>query len=285
MTNARPDTLDRPAAGPVVAACDLDRTLIYSQAAARLGLGPGEEPPELECVEIYDGEPISFLTGTSAARIAELAARALLVPTTTRTREQYLRIALPGPVPGYAICANGGHILVDGRTDEDWHAGVCKRVAEESAPLAEVVAHLEAVTDPLWTRKLRVAEDLFTYLVLERDRVPAGLVEELTGWAAERGFGVSLQGRKLYFVPAALTKGAAVDEVRTRTGARTVLAAGDSLLDIELLLAADAGIRPAHGELADTDWTAPHVVATRSAGVRAGEEILAWLLDAAGAGA
>lgn len=266
----------------VVAACDLDRTLIYSRAAARLGLGPGEEPPALECVEIYEGEEISFLSTASARLIAALAEQALLVPTTTRTREQYGRIALPGPAPAYAICANGGHILVDGRTDEDWYAGVRKRLAEESAPLAEVVAHLEAVTHPSWTRKLRVAEDLFTYLVLERDRVPAGLVDELTAWAAERGFGVSLQGRKLYFVPVALTKGAAVDEVRRRTGARTVLAAGDSLLDIELLLAADAGIRPGHGELAETAWTAPHVVATRSAGVRAGEEILGWLLGRVG---
>ncbi|UGQ14075.1 HAD family hydrolase [Yinghuangia sp. ASG 101] len=283
MTNdRRQGATAHPDAGPVVAACDLDRTLIYSRDAARLGLGPGEEPPALECVEVYDGAPISFLTGASAARIATLAERALLVPTTTRTREQYGRIALPGPVPAYAICANGGHILVGGRTDEDWYAGVRKRLAEDSAPLAEVVAHLEAVSDPRWTHKLRVAEDLFAYLVLERALVPAGLVEELTGWAAERGFGVSLQGRKLYFVPVALTKGAAVDEVRRRTGARTVLAAGDSLLDIELLLAADAGIRPGHGELADTEWTAPHVVATRSAGVRAGEEILEWLLDRVG---
>ncbi|MDI2129210.1 HAD family hydrolase [Yinghuangia seranimata] len=264
--------------GRVVAACDLDRTLVYSRAAARLGLAEGERTPALECVEVHDGKSISFMTGHAVGLIAELGRRALLVPTTTRTRKQYRRIHLPGPAPAYAICANGGHLLVDGVTDEDWHAGVRKRLDEESAPLAEVVAHLEDVTDPEWTRKLRVAEDLFTYLVLERDRVPAGLVEELTGWAGERGYGVSLQGRKLYFVPEALTKGSAVDEVRRRSGADTVLAAGDSLLDIELLKAADAGIRPGHGELADTDWRAPHVVAIDEVGVRAGETILEWLL-------
>ncbi|NUU22553.1 MAG: HAD family hydrolase [Streptomycetaceae bacterium] len=277
-----PDTAGEPfRARPasVVAACDLDRTLIYSRAASRLGLPAGAEPPELECVEIYQDEQISFLTRGSARLLVELGARALLVPTTTRTREQYARIDLPGRSSAYAICANGGHLLVDGVADEDWNAGVRKRLAEQSAPLAEVVARLEAVTDPSWTRKLRIAEELFTYLVLERDRVPAGLIDELTGWAGERGWGVSLQGRKLYFVPDALTKGAAVDEVRRRTGAQTVLAAGDSLLDIELLRAADAGIRPAHGELADTAWTAPHVVETEHAGVRAGEEILTWLLD------
>ncbi|MCF2528488.1 HAD family hydrolase [Yinghuangia soli] len=289
MTKAKHDSTGdriRTGGGPVVAASDLDRTLIYSRAAARLGLGPGEETPELECVEIHDGKSISFLTRASARIIVELGARALLVPTTTRTRKQYRRITLPGRTPAYAICANGGHILVDGETDEDWNAGVRKRLAEESAPLTEVVAHLEAVTDPAWTRKLRVAEELFTYLVLEREKLPAGIVADLTGWAAERGWGVSLQGRKLYFVPEALTKGAAVDEVRRRTGAGLVLGAGDSLLDIDLLESADAGIRPAHGELADTGWTAPHVIETGHAGVRAGEEILAWMLarvDEAGA--
>ncbi|WP_436772935.1 HAD family hydrolase [Yinghuangia sp. YIM S09857] len=277
MTKARHDH-PQPTARTVVAACDLDRTLIYSKAAARLGLGPGEQPPDLECVEIHEGKPISFLSRASARTIVELGARAMLVPTTTRTRAQYERIELPGRTAEYAICANGGHLLVDGVTDEDWNAGVRKRLAEESAPLAEVVAHLEAVVAPEWVRKLRVAEELFTYLVLERELVPDGVVEELTGWARERGWGVSLQGRKLYFVPESLTKGAAVDEVRRRTGADTVLAAGDSLLDIELLRAADEGIRPAHGELAETGWTAPHVTVTRHAGVRAGEEILAWLL-------
>lgn len=279
LSGHTPGTGDVRATGPVVAACDLDRTLIYSRAASRLGLGPGEQPPDLECVEIHEGKAISFVSRGSARLMVELGARAQLVPTTTRTRKQYQRIALPGRSSAYAICANGGHLLVDGVTDEDWHAGVRKRLADESAPLAEVVSHLEAVAKPEWTRKHRVAEDLFTYLVLERAQVPAGVIDELTAWAADRGYGVSLQGRKLYFVPTALTKGAAVDEVRRRTGARTILAAGDSLLDIELLRAADLGIRPAHGELADVGWTAPHVVETKHAGVRAGEEILNWLLD------
>jgi hypothetical protein len=88
---------------------------------------------------------------------------------------------------------------------------------------------------------------------------------------------VSLQGRKVYAVPAGLTKSAAAAEVVARCGGGPLLAAGDSLLDADLLDAADAAIRPAHGELADSGFTRPHVVVTATTGVHAGEELLHWL--------
>lgn len=56
-------------------------------------------------------------------------------------------------------------------------------------------------------------------------------------------------------------------EVARRTGASEILAAGDSLLDADLLLAADRGWRPGHGELADSGWQAPHVTALEERGV------------------
>ncbi|MFI0487239.1 hypothetical protein [Actinomadura sp. 9N215] len=74
-------------------------------------------------------------------------------------------------------------------------------------------------------------------------------MDDLTAWCTERGWRTSLQGRKVYCLPAGLTKAAAAAEIARRTGASTTLAAGDSLLDIDLLEAADPSIRPAHGEL------------------------------------
>ncbi|CAM5371774.1 hypothetical protein GCM10010329_15450 [Streptomyces spiroverticillatus] len=258
---------------PVLVASDLDRTLIYSAAA--LGLrGPDNRAPRLLCVEIHEGKPLSYVTETAAGLLPELADRALFVPTTTRTRKQYRRIQLPVPTPEFAICTNGGHILVNGVSDPDWHERVTARLADECAPLAEIRAHLARTADPAWLLKDRVAEDLFAYLVVDRSLLPGGWLKELAGWAGERGWTVSLQGRKIYVVPAPLTKSAAVREVARRTGARLTLAAGDSLLDADLLSAADRGWRPGHGELADEGWTAPHVTALEEKGVAAGEEIL-----------
>lgn len=254
-------------------ASDLDRTLIYSAAAMDLTM-PDAEAPRLLCVEVYDHRPLSYVTETAAALLAGLPARALFVPATTRTREQYRRIHLPGPPPPFAVCANGGHLLVDGESDRDWQRTVAARLAAGSAPLDEVHAHLVRAADPAWLLRERTAEDLFAYLVVERALLPDGWIEELTAWADARGWSVSLQGRKVYAVPKPLTKSAAVTEIRRRTGATRLLAAGDSLLDADLLLAADHAWRPAHGELATTGFHAPHVTALPERGIAAGERIL-----------
>ncbi|MFC7220593.1 HAD family hydrolase [Streptomyces polyrhachis] len=239
---------------------------------------PDVRAPRLLCVEVHEGRPLSFLTETAAAHLAALAARSVFVPTTTRTRKQYRRIHLPGPPAPYAICANGGHLLVDGESDRDWQGAVARRLAEQCAPLAEVLAHLERTAHPDWTRKLRTAEELFAYVVTERALVPELWLKELSDWAGQRGWSLSAQGSKVYLVPRPLTKSAAVAEVVRRAGTEVVLTAGDSLLDADLLLAGDHGWRPGHGELADQGWTAPQVTALGERGVLAGELILAELL-------
>ncbi len=261
-------------------ATDLDRTLIYSNAALALTM-PDDQAPRLLCVEVHNGRPLSFVTERAGALIEELTAATDFVPVTTRTRDQYRRVHLPGPPPRYAICANGGHILVDGKTDHEWHNRVRGAVAAGCTPLPEVLDHLVRSADPGWLRKARVAEELFAYLVIERESLPEDWLKELQIWTAARGWTVSLQGRKVYAVPEPLTKSTALAEVVRRTGATEVLAAGDSLLDTDLLLAADKGWRPGHGELADFGWTAPHITALKTHGVAAGEVIVrrmsAWV--------
>lgn len=268
-------------------ASDLDRTLIYSNRALALDV-PDRLAPRLLSVEVHDGKALSFMTETAAELLVELVESAVFVPATTRTRAQYERVNLPGPTPGwipqYAICANGGHLLVNGVPDGDWQAEVQARLAAGSAPLDEVVEHLAITADPEWTHKRRVADNLFAYLVVERAELPAGWIEDLTGWCAERGWTVSLQGRKVYAVPGPLSKSGALAEVERRTGAATVLAAGDSLLDADLLLAAEHAWRPGHGELADTGWTAPGVTTLTEVGVAAGEEIVRQMLARVRAG-
>ncbi|WP_210586729.1 HAD family hydrolase [Streptomyces sp. GESEQ-35] len=264
---------------PVLVASDLDRTLIYSTGALALTM-PDPRAPRLLCVEVHESKPLSYMTETAAGLLTELGDAAVFVPTTTRTRKQYERINLPGPAPRYAICANGGHLLVDGVSDPDWYAQVTARLADECASLAEVREHLMETADPLWVRKHRIAEDLFAYLVVERELLPEDWVKELAVWAENRGWTVSLQGRKIYAVPKPLTKSAAMRELARRTGADLTLAAGDSLLDADLLLAADQGWRPGHGELADSGWSAPAITALPERGVLAGERILREFLGA-----
>lgn len=261
----------------VLVASDLDRTLIYSRKA--MALGRPDDPAV--CVEVHDGKEASFLTAAAAKLLTDVAEGAALVPVTTRIAEQYARVRLPGPPPRHAIAANGGLLLVDGVPDRAWGRQVARNLREH-APLAQVWDHVADVCSPEWTSKLRNAAGLFCYAVVQPARLPEGFVDDVTAWAAQRGWRTSLQCRKLYWVPASLTKGAAVAEVASRIGAGTVVAAGDSLLDIDLLLAADRGIHPRHGELFESGWSAPHVTRTAGAGLQAGEEIAAWFLTQIG---
>ena len=222
----------------VLCALDLDRTLIYSRHAAASYPHDGAS---LVPVERYQGADASFVTATAAAGLAALAADTVLVPTTTRTPAQYARVELPGGPFRWAVASNGGVLLENGSPDAGWSDRVAAALATVH-PADEVHAHASAACDAAFTRSLRRVDDLFAYAVLERALVPDGFLDAERAWAAARGWQVSLQGRKLYWVPLPLTKSAAVAEVARRAGTDVLLAAGDSLLDADLLEAADAGI-------------------------------------------
>jgi hydroxymethylpyrimidine pyrophosphatase-like HAD family hydrolase len=256
----------------VLCATDLDRTLIYSKGALE---AHGDTKRALVAVERHEQKDASWLTAAAAAAYPALHERALVVPVTTRTPEQWHRVRLPGPPSPYVITANGGVLLVNGKVDHSWDSTVAAQLAEV-APLSEIWAYASRVCRPEWTVKLRNARGLFCYAVLHRKRVPPAFVAEAAGWAGERGWLLSLQGRKLYWVPRSLTKSAAVAEVVRRTEADIVLAAGDSLLDADLLEAADRGVVARHGELVASGWRAPQVAVTAHNGVLAGQEIVDW---------
>jgi phosphoserine phosphatase len=278
-----PDThedapIDRGGPDRWLVACDLDQTLIYSRRAFRLP--PGEPEPALRVAEVYGGGPASFTTARAAGLVARLAGSAELAPVTTRTVEQYQRVDL-GIRPRFAVAANGGMLLVDGVPDPSWERTVRDRLAAAGRPLPEVAALAARWADPSWVRTMRVADGFFVYLVAhDRDRIP-----DLTDLEAELvldGWTLSVQGRKVYLVPAALTKQAALAEVAARVGAAAVAAAGDSLLDAGMLEAADVAVRPAHGELHDAQWHRAHVRVTSSAGLLGGEQVAETLLAVAG---
>ncbi|MBP2188347.1 HAD family hydrolase [Nocardia goodfellowii] len=255
--------------------------MIYSRNA----MSPGAEVPTV-CVEHLEGAPLSFMTTAAALRMQALTESAAVIPTTTRTIKQFQRIQLPGAPWRYAITSNGGNILVDGVPDTRWRTGIDAKVRAGGATLSEINAELRARVDDSWVSKFRVADDLFTYLVVQPREVPDGFLAEWDAWCQARGWSASQQGRKIYTMPRAVCKSIAVAEVRRRltesgelTEDATTLAAGDGALDAEMLRAADAAIRPRHGELEQLDWTSPNLTITRASGILAGEEIIDWLIQ------
>jgi hydroxymethylpyrimidine pyrophosphatase-like HAD family hydrolase len=262
-----------------VIAIDLDRTLIYSTAALGLTMPDALAPP-LMVAEVYQGRPLSFMTDRAARELRALAQAAVVVPTTTRSRVQFERVRLPGVRSVYAVTSNGAKLLINGVPDQDWAVNVRSALAG-SAPLETVKHYLDRHAVGPWVLKRRSAEHVFCYLVVDRAEVPGGFLQDLAGWAAQQGWRTSVQGRKVYCVPDRLTKSAAVAEIVRRVGTGGYLAAGDSLLDAELLDEASAGVRPGHGELAEIGWTRPHIEVTVATGVLAGEEVVLRLADLA----
>ncbi|GAA3335793.1 HAD family hydrolase [Curtobacterium albidum] len=253
---------------------DLDRTLVYS-AAALLLEGPDDQAPPLVVAEVYQGAPLSFMTRPAEDALAALAASATVVPVTTRTVAQYRRIRLPLPTDGWAVTTNGAVILHGGTPDADWAESLRSDIASSSAPLPEAEERFLGLLPTGALLRNHRAEELFVYAVVDRAALPDAALQDLVAALDLLGWVVSLQGRKLYAVPRAIRKERALAEVAARVGATTTVAAGDSLLDRDMLAWADVALRPAHGELHAVGWTAAHCTVTQAAGVRAGEEIVA----------
>lgn len=257
----------------LLAGCDLDRTLVYSAAALHLDVPDADAPP-LVVAEVYQGAPLSFTTRTAQRLLEALVQRVTFVPVTTRTQEQFRRIQLPSAAESWAVTTNGAVILHDGVPDSAWIGRLRAELDTESAALPDVERLFTTLLPSAAVLRTRIAESVFVYAIVDRAALPDADLAAFTRAVEALGWTVSLQGRKLYAVPVPIRKERALAEVAERTGVDRTVAAGDSLLDREMLLWADLGIRPRHGELEAAAWTAPTVVVTDARGVRAGEEVL-----------
>lgn len=261
-------------------ACDLDGTIIYPRRhlGSRRRKRNSRVTSEILCVEYHRRRPTSFVSRSSVSYLTALTKLAIFVPATTRTVEQYVRIRFPWPTPRYAVCANGAHLLINGVPDPSWAATMRGCVAVSAIPLPDMVARVRAMLSMSWPVTLKIADQMFLYLLSSASWSPEpNWVSQLRQETQDCGWTVFQSGRKTYLMPHVLTKSAAVTELRQRLGMPRLLAAGDSLLDRNMLLTADAGIYAAHGELAALGPAGKHLVQTAAHGLTAGTQIARWL--------
>jgi len=263
-----------------IVATDLDGTVLYSLRAM------GADPPaatDLLGIDIDGLRTYAYMTTLAADRWRRLTDAGVVVPATTRSVEQYLRLRLPGRPPRAAVVCNGARLLLDGETDPAWERSVRQTLATVAAPFAVVLRQATVWHTGRGFASLRTVEDFFVYLTATR-REPwlETFAHEADSWVAAHGWRASLQGHKLYLIPAALDKAAAVAELVTRLGGHRMVAGGDSRLDEQMLRAAHAAIRPAHGELHRAGFSVPHCRTTVARGAGAGDEILEWYAEQVG---
>jgi len=253
---------------------DFDGTLIFS--VAFLANWPTATP--LRDVELYQGRNISVMAEEVRRSLAQLSRQVTLVPTTTRTRAQLRRLDL-GFTARYEVCSSGAAILEHDERDAEWDATVRALVAAECMSYDEATASFGSWVGKSWMRQLRDAEGVFLIASVNSSALPQEEVEALTESLLVGNWRVVHQGSKVYALPRVITKSAAAAHLTRRLGLSSddVWAAGDSVLDWDMLAHAGRAWTSVDGELASTGRRAPHLNVTVAHGVDSSVEIVrAW---------
>ena len=210
---------------------DLDNTIIYSY---KHDIGN-----EKMNVELYKEREISFITKQTFELLKKVKEEFLVIPTSTRTIEQYERINLKIGTFKYALVCNGSVLLVDGKKDKDWYEESLRLAKPSNLEVKKALEYLE--NDKRRTFELRYIEDLFVFTKCYKAET---VVNELRKHLDKSLVNVFNNKEKVYVLPTLLSKGKAIERLKKYLKVEFIIAAGDSEFDISMVEAADVGLVP-----------------------------------------
>ncbi|QTA79161.1 Sucrose-phosphatase-like N-terminal domain-containing protein [Desulfonema limicola] len=259
----------------ILFASDLDRTLIYSQKMIK----KYGEKNDTYIAETKDGEPVTYITEKSINLLKQAAQTSMFVPVTTRTRTQYSRVfAIHEQIsPKYAVTENGGNIWVNEKPLAEWNELIKTRIKEECLAIQEIAKKFKDIQNNNWVKFFREIDGLFAYCVFYKKAAPLKELRLFQDYLQENKWKTVYHGRKIYFVPMCLTKKNAVKHIADKEDINQIVAAGDSVLDLDLADIADTFISPLHGQIYDSygeNNKYKDISYTDKQGIKAGEEIL-----------
>ena len=190
-------------------------------------------------VEIYKEREISFITKQTFELLKKVKEEFLIIPTSTRTIEQYERIDLKIGTFKYALVCNGSVLLVDGKKDKDWYKESLRLAKPSNLEVKKALEYLE--NDKRRIFELRHIEDLFVFTKCDEAET---VVNELREYLDKSLVSVFNNKEKVYVLPTLLSKGKAIERLRKYLKAEFIIAAGDSEFDISMVEAADVGLVP-----------------------------------------
>ncbi|MGP1597504.1 HAD hydrolase family protein [Peptoanaerobacter stomatis] len=215
---------------------DLDNTLIYSY---KKDIGENKKN-----VEIYNGRQISFITDKTYHLLKKLNQKLLIVPTTTRTEEQYKRIDLDIGQLKYALVCNGSILLIDGHEDEMWYNTSLSLIENSKNELEKSLTYLQ--NDNRRNFELRFIKNLFVFTKCENSQ---NVVNDLKNILDTSKVDVFNNKEKLYVIPKNLSKGNALLRFKQYLDSisdnkKIFISAGDSEFDISMFDKTDISIAP-----------------------------------------
>ncbi|RBW70992.1 helix-turn-helix domain-containing protein [Bacillus taeanensis] len=262
----------------MIFASDLDRTLIYSKKSMAL---PNDQSVKYRLVETLDGKEISYMSEEAISLLSDLNKELTFIPVTTRTIEQFKRIKIfqNEICPTFAVTTNGASILEDGKLDEEWQTKIIKDVTDNCLTSYDFLNEFQQIANDEWVLSNKMADNIFSYCILDEAKIPEKELHTFGEWGKSQGWTVSRQGRKLYFIPHPVNKGAALQYLKEKLNHPYTFAAGDSYLDYSLLLQAHRSFIPQHGQLMSQLIEESHIKPTIQKGILASEEMLQNVLD------
>lgn len=218
---------------------DLDNTLIFSYK--RLSA-------DNFCVEKTDCKNLSYMTNKGAELFEKMTKKVIFVPVTTRSLEQYNRIVFPnGYLPEYAIADNGANLLIKGIPDPEWHSSFREIIEDSMGEIKRAENFLKNCPNVYFDIRFVDGAFLFT-----KTHFPEDTARELISSTDPIKTSVFTNGDKLYVIPREINKMTALKKLRDMLCPNLVIAAGDSLFDMGMLLEADIAVIK-KGELSGMD--------------------------------
>ncbi len=207
---------------------DLDNTIIFSR----------KRMSDTDfCVEKKGEKNLSYMTMEGAEKFRNITSKCTFIPVTTRSLEQYERISFPfGISPEYAVCDNGGSILLDGVKDEEFSKESFSRFLEAFEEISKCRKFLENCE--MVYMDIRIVDECFLFTKChEPEKTLAEIQKKIP---SEKTFRYTI-GDKIYIIPRGISKIHAVETLKKRLGGFSV-SAGDSLFDIPMLENTDIAI-------------------------------------------
>jgi len=159
-------------------ASDLDRTIIYSDKFIDDRI---RKPHNIRLVELYNGKELTYMLEKSIETLKKICKKALFVPVTTRTIAQYRRIKVfhKEITTKYSVVTNGGNILVEGTLDKEWNKAVKNKIGQNCLSLEDAVKEFEKIKTEEWVYKLRSADEMYFYCIIDTEAVPLDELNDL----------------------------------------------------------------------------------------------------------
>ena len=210
--------------------CDLDKTLIHSYKHKKEGD---------VCVEIIKDKEQGYMSPLAMELLCRVSKRVELVPVTSRSIEQYLRINFPKDCEiRYAVTTNGAILLENGKIVSHYYEE-SSRFAEKYRQEFEELKNA-LIDEDLYVR-CRIVDEMYLFAYCKEG---VDIKECQKKYQPLTDLVVSPSGKKLYLFPPEFNKGEAISRLRSIIDTDTVYSAGDTSIDVPMLKKADCSFVP-----------------------------------------